>query len=292
MKPNKRNKQVLHSAVKRTRGAGSPKFRRVLRVFLLLLALAFLGAVGYLGVRAFNFLKACWEELCVITDVDAQVSISATPHVTAEHIREWFSLTNGCNLAHLDLNEIHARVIREHPIVKKMTVARHLPNRIEIAVEERKPVARINLRRAKGKNDIDRWDVVDLDGIVFEANRRESRGLPVILEKTPSAKRGERISGRALVALRLVELCDVRNIVSFDLPEIATDNPTYLKATTVNYSTVRIAWHLLDDARDEEQPALSRILTNMQQLMNQGLYPDRALYTITDLDRIAVRTYE
>ncbi len=290
MKTNRRNRLTLHSAIKKTRGSG--KFRRAMRIVFILFILAVFGVLAVLGWKAYVFLRTCWEEQCVITNIDEQVKISATPHVKAEHIREWFSLTNGCNLAHLDLKALHARAMQDHPIVKEMIVARHFPNRIEIFVEERKPIARVNLKRATGKNDIDRWDVVDADGIVFEANRKETRNLPVIREKKPSAKRGERISGRALVALRVVELCDVRNVVSFSLPEIATDSPVYLKATTENYSAVRIAWNLLDDARDEKQPALTQILTNMQQLMNQRLYPDRVMYTITDLDRIAVKTYE
>ncbi len=291
MRTNKRTKRTLHSAMK-TRSSGSPRVRRLLKVILVLAALAFIGALCWLCALAFSHLKACWEEQCIVTDEAEQVSISATPHVKAEYIKEWFSLSNGCNLAHLDLNETRERVLREHPIVKELTVARHLPNRIEIAVEERKPIARINLVRPRTPNDIARWDVVDVDGIVFEANRKESRNLPVIIEKKPSAQRGERISWRALVALRLAELCVVRNLISFDLPEISTDSATYLKATTANYSTVQIAWSLLDDARDDGQPALTQILTNLQQLMNQGLYPDRVTYTITELDRIAVRTNE
>ena len=282
-------RRTMHSAMKYMRTAGSPGFRRAVKIALVILAIAAVFGIYKLCALAVSKLRACWEAQCVITDVTTQVSISSTPHVKEEHVREWFSLTNGCNLAHLDLAATREQVLKEHPIVKDMSVRRHLPNKIEIAVEERLPIARVNLKRV---GEIARWDVVDVDGMVFEYARKDSKKLPVISEKTPSAQRGERLSGRALTALRLVELCALRNVASLPECEVSTDSPTYLKVTTENYSTVLIAWSLLDDPSDPEQPAMTTILTNLQQLMNQGLYPDRVTYTITDLDRIAVRTNE
>lgn len=285
----KKNKRSMHSAMKNTRTPGSPGFRRAIKIALVLLALTAIFAIYKVCAFAVSKLRDCWESQCVITDIAAQVSISATPHVKAEHVQEWFCLSNGCNLARLDLAATRERVLKEHPIVKDMSVRRHLPNRIEIAVEERIPIARVNRRRV---GEINRWDVVDVDGMVFEYARKDSKKLPVIVEKNPSAQRGERLSGRALTALRLVELCSLRSVASLPECEISTDSPTYLKVTTENYSTVLIAWNLLDDASDPAQPALTQILTNLRQLMNKGLYPDRVTYTITDLDRIAVRTYD
>ena len=298
MRTVNKHSRSLHSARKQAGKGLSPGWRRGIKISL---AVCLLGLVAYALVKGCLFatakLKSSWEAQCVVTNVTAQASISASPHVKEEHVREWFGLSNGCNLARIDINGTRERILREHPIVRELTVVRHLPAALEIALEERKPIARVNFQTSTVNQDghgiaIHRWDVADAEGMVFEYAKRDSAKLPVILEKNPTARRGERLNGRALAALRLVELSTVQGIVSLPIPEIDTDNETYLKLTTADYNTILIDWKLLDDPTDEDQPAMRQILKNLQNLFNNGVRPHRATYTITDLDRIAVRPNE
>lgn len=299
MRTVNRHSRSLHSAMKQAGKSLSPGWRRGIKISL---AVVLLGLVVYALVKGCLFataeLRSRWEAQCVVTNVTEQVSISATPHVKEDHVREWFGLSNGCNLATIDINATRSRILADHPIVREMAVVRHLPASIEIALEERKPIARVNFQTTVVKQQdgsgipIHRWDVADEEGVVFEYAKRDSAKLPVILEKNPTARRGERLTGKALTALRLVELSTIQNIVTLPIPEINTDNETYLTLTTADYNTILIDWKLLDDPTDEEQPALRQILRNLQNLFNGGVRPHRATYTITDLDRIAVRPNE
>ncbi len=271
-------------------GKNASPMRRTLRfaVSLLVLGAACWGV--WIGVLE---LDAMWKEQCTVVDAREQISINATAHVSEELVRNWFGLTNGCNLARIDFAGIRSKVMSEYPIVKDMTITRHLPSRLDISLEERVPIARVNLKpmklRINGKDVATvNWDVADAEGVVFDFAKKDTQMLPIINEPTPSTKRGERLSGRASMALRLVDLCSRDEFASMSLPEVSTANATYLTATTRNYSTVRIDWRLVDDPDNPEQPNLMKILSNLRDTMNTKLCPAGCTFTVTDLDRVSM----
>lgn len=280
----------LHAALKAAGTAGSPAVRRTAKI---LIALILLGGVIYGAWCGYVALRERWQAQCVVRDVKTQVSISATPHISEELAREWFGLTNGCNLAKIEFSERREKILKEHPIVRDMHLTLYLPDRVELTMEERKPIARINVRRKtfrQGAKTIERlnWDVADASGMVFEFPNRDSETLPIIHEKTPSARRGEVLTGRALTALRLIELSTVRHATTLELPQISVDDDTYLQITTQDYNTLLVDWRIIDKPTDPDQPILAKILKNFENLKLQNLYPGVRKFYVPEPNRITL----
>ena len=158
-----------------------------LAVKMAVLAVVVIG-VAYGAYRLVSRLHSRWVAQYVVPDVHAPgvVEVRTTPHITEEQIRDLFGLTNGCNLALIDFDEVRRDVLQREPIIKSLSVTKRLPNSVSIAAEERKPVVRVNyqveaMKTADGRTRRhDRWDVADSDGVVFRFSRKDSQLLPRI----------------------------------------------------------------------------------------------------------------
>jgi hypothetical protein len=262
-------------------------------------ALAVVVLVSWGVWEAFSRMRSSWLSQCVVTDVAAQVAVRPSAHVSAEVVKGLFGLTNGCNLALVDFEALSAKAMREHPIIKSIDVVRHLPNRVDIAVEERKPIARVNfssskIRTASGQTvDWGRWDVVDSEGMVFNYKRDDSKLLPRIVEARPSAKKGERLAGRALSAARLVELGSRKEYASLGILAVSVTNATYMIAATSDYNLIKIDWNFVDDPSGREQPHLEDAVSKIKKVAASGLAgPLRSEFIITEAGRVSVRPYD
>lgn len=282
-------KKSLHASQRPTTPLGS---RFKLRILVITVLVILLTALGYGGCRLYQHLHERWLAQFVVTDYKTQISISATPHIQEEVARVWFGLTNNCNLAKIDFMELREKVLKEHPIVRELNVTLHVPNHLEISMEERKPIARINFRpmpiQQRPDNPRYTWDVVDADGVVFNFPPRDSVSLPCIREKSPSAKLGERLSGRALTALRLIELTTVRGIPAPELKEISTDNETHLAITTAADDILHVDWRIIDPPTDPDQPTLQEVMKNFDDLSKQNLFPAHQTYNVPAPGRITL----
>ena len=128
-------------------------------------------------VFAYGRLRDIWEEQCVITDYASQVSITDGRMVRADVIAGQFGIKNGANLAAIDFERRRREIMEKIPNIRNIRITRHLPNRVEIDVEERVPVARLGI---KGRNDAS-GRVVDTDGVVFISSSG-TQMLPTIRE--------------------------------------------------------------------------------------------------------------
>lgn len=268
------------------------------RKFAATLAIAGGCAVVALAAVAFCKCRDAYLEQCVLRDPSRQIATAASPHIGREAIVGLFSLTNGCNLATIDFAAAREKILRRHPEIKSISVTRRLPDRVEIAVEERKPVARINCtakktRTSLGKTQtIYRWDVVDSEGIVFRFNQQETRLLPRIVEKKGSASRGERLSGRALAALRIVDMCARRDFPSISLLEVDTSDNSYLVAATADYDVIKIDWSRIPDPESEKLPEARSALEHIQSIVASSLAgPMRRTFVVSEDGRVNMLGY-
>ena len=213
--------------------------RRPLVVAAFTVLLAALAVGGYL---AYTRLRAIWMEQCVLTDVESQVLITTGANIKPGLILYQFGLTNGANLAEIDFAKKRRDTLDRIPNIRSLTVSRHLPDHVEIAVEEREPVARMKVRG--NKNVTGR--VVDSEGVVFIREAGTSL-LPVIYEaKTPYTTAGKTLAGRAAAALRMLEACRQSDLSGLNILEVHTHHLDYLIATLDNYSLAKIAWDGMD----------------------------------------------
>jgi hypothetical protein len=236
-----------------------PNSRRA-RKFSRLILFGVLALAGLIALAcAFTTLRDIWHEQCLVTDVARQVSVTSGKLVKADAITEAFGLGAGANLADIDFAKKRADILARYPAIRDLHIRRRLPDRVEIAITERTPFVRLNLRGQKAASG----RVADVEGVVFSCRRGTSM-LPVIRETATGTPIGKRLSGRALAALRMVEACREPELLELGLLEIDTAKLDYLTATLGDYSTAKVSWPGIDTPGEKSREAMVKTLANLR----------------------------
>ena len=228
------------------------------RILIILGAIVGVAAIIGLAV-AYNRLRDIWLEQCVITDVASQVSITDGKMVRADVIAYMFGLKNGANLALIDFDERRKETLKKIPNIREISIARHLPDKVSITVEERVPVVRLGIKGEKK----DSGRVADTDGVVFISSSG-TQMLPIIRESAaPGTEKGHTLSGRALAALKLLETCR-DNFRALAAIEADISKPDYITVILGNdYSIAKVAWDGMDDPSESTQKNLEKQLESL-----------------------------
>ncbi len=208
-----------------------------------------LAAGAWIGCKK---LHAVWTGQCVLTDVSRQVSVTTGSNIRRELVLEKFGLTNGANLAKIDFAQKRRDLLAGVPNIRALTVSRRLPDRVEIAVEEREPVARMNERN--GKRVTGR--VVDADGVVFLRQDAGTALLPMLVEAQEPTKPGKRLEGRSRAALRFLLACQESAYSDLKPLAVSTSFKDFLYATLGDYTRAKVAWDGMDSQGDAAETAL------------------------------------
>ena len=276
-----RKKWKLHAS-RRTAGGEEPRVGFAVLKFSV--AAALFAALAYGGHWVCAKLGDILKAQCVVENVlnPEQIRITTTPHISAALVRELFALTNGCNLATMDFAEKREEILHTHPLIKTLSVARRLPDKLEIIAEERTPIARINcsedvFKTSKGETvRRQRWDVTDEEGVVFKFKLGDSAMLPRIVwgAHTP-AKVGDTLSGHALSAVRLAEINARKEFPNFRLDKIDVSGNTYMYAYFFSATDVccpiKIDWNYIDPPSQTDQPHLRKALGEITDICNNRL---------------------
>lgn len=252
----------------------------------IVLVAALLCAVSIGMHKAYTKLNALWHDQCLLRE-NAQIEIVTTPNISPNLVRESFNLKIGANLADIDFKAKRAELLSKYPIFREIRITRKLPGKVRIAVEERKPIARINYSRQRGT-----WDVVDRNAVVYSFPLSESASLPIIKEKSRSAKRGTKLADEALMALKLVELGTEREFAAAALTSIDISNETYLIAHTRDYETIKISWDYIKGNGTSDLTNMREALHNICRIIsNDNLKIGRQTYIVTGKGRATVSPY-
>ena len=218
------------------------------------------GVAAIIGLAvAYNRLRDIWLEQCVITDVSSQVSITDGKMVRSDVIAYMFGLKNGANLALIDFDERRKETLKKIPNIREISIARHLPDKVSITVEERVPVVRLGIKGEKK----DSGRVADTEGVVFISSNG-TQMLPIIREATaPGTDKGHKLTGRALAALKLLETCR-DNFRALAAIEADISKPDYITVVLGNdYSIAKVAWEGMDDPSEATQKNLEKQLERL-----------------------------
>ena len=228
------------------------------RILIVLGVVVCIAAIIGLAV-AYNRLRDIWLEQCVITDVASQVSITDGKMVRADVIAYMFGLKNGANLALIDFDERRKETLKKIPNIREISIARHLPDKVSITVEERVPVVRIGIKGEKK----DSGRVADTEGVVFISSNG-TQMLPIIREATaPGTDKGQKLTGRALAALKLLETCR-DNFRALAAIEADISKPDFITIVLGNdYSIATVAWDGMDDPSESTQKNLEKQLDHL-----------------------------
>ena len=228
------------------------------RILIILGTVVCIAAIIGLTV-AYNRLRDIWLEQCVITDVASQVSITDGKMVRSDVIAYMFGLKNGANLALIDFDERRKETLKKIPNIREISIARHLPDKVSITVEERVPVVRLGIKGEKK----DSGRVADTEGVVFISSNG-TQMLPIIREATaPGTDKGHKLTGRALAALKLLETCR-DNFRALAAIEADISKPDYITVVLGNdYSIAKVAWEGMDDPSEATQKNLEKQLERL-----------------------------
>ncbi len=249
---------------------------------LLVVACALAAPAAVALALCYGKLRGIWLDQSVIRDKGRQVSIESGQMVKKDVIAYELGLTNGANLATIDFGERREALLRKVPNLREIRIRRFLPDRVEVAIEERKPIARLGLRGRKG----DTGKVVDAEGVVFLC-MRGTRLLPVIRESAaPGTSPGKRLDGRARAALRLVEACHDPSFQELAMLDMDVSQPDWLLATIntgTSYAKLKIAWDGMDAPETPDSRAsLIRQLTHLRDAIRTHIGDGAVIWNATD----------
>ena len=216
------------------------------RSALAVVGIVLVTAIGVALMLGYEKLRDMWLEQCVVRSMEGQVSIESGKMVKADVIAENLGLRPGANLATIDFPAKRAALLKKIPNLKDVRIRRRLPDGVSVSIEERSPIARINVKGRKTSSD----RVADAEGVVFLCARGTGL-LPVIRETNPPGTApGHRLEGRALAALQFVEACRDAQFQSFCVLDADIAKLDYITATIsvgANYTTLKIAWPGMDE---------------------------------------------
>ena len=249
------------------------------RILAVTLAAAAVLTAALLG---FGKLKEIYLEQCVLKDVSAQVTITSGKMVKADVIAENLGLKPGVNLAMIDFRRGREELLKRIPTLRRVTITRHLPDKLSITAEERIPVAKMGVRGRREPTG----RVVDEEGVVFPC-LRGTQLLPTITEASSTTAIGQKLTGRALSALRLLLAC--REPENSDIPVLSVDisKPDYLLATIGGtYARVKITWEGIDEPGSRGVEGLALRLRNLKMAMRSEASFGVKLWNATMPDRV------
>jgi hypothetical protein len=145
----------------------------------------------------------------------AEVEVSGAKRLTPDRVREIAGLRTGQNILTAHVTEARAALLRE-PWVREAHVARHFPDRVQIDLLEREPVAEVELGGLY---------LLDEQGTVFKrAEPQERLDLPVItgLSRREFESQSPEVMERLTTAIGLVR-SPLLGIQPGDLSEIHFD---------------------------------------------------------------------
>lgn len=248
---------------------------------LAILAIIVVAIAAVCIMIGFDHLRELWQEQCVIKNHDDQVTIESGKMVKADVIAGIFGLKPGANLAKIDFAERRAVALEKIPNLKNLHVRRTLPDRVAITIEERTPIARLNIKGRKA----DTGKVVDSEGVVFYC-ARGTQLLPAILEPNPPGTApGKTLGNRAKAALRLIEACRESDFQELSILDVSIAELDYLSATLntgTTYATLKIAWEDMDEATPVARASLSRQLTHLRDAIRSRVGDGAVIWNATD----------
>jgi len=248
---------------------------------------------------AFLFVKVreAFLRQCVVTDVRRQVRVTTGQTVKESVVIELFGIKKGANLAEIDFAKKREATLAKHPAIRAITVRRHLPDKVDITVEERVPVAKVNETGANRQGRmVPSGRVVDSEGVVF-MRRKGTEALPVICERSGNAtKPGKRLEGMARAALDLVSLAREAPYSDLGIMRVDATSRDYLLAILGDYSPAKIAWEGMETpATPASRKAMERQLKHLRDSVMSGVAPAGTrpvVWNATEPNRVFADTKE
>jgi len=214
--------------------------------------------------------------LFVLRDLRNNVTITTGKTLTPELICEVLGLKEGVNLFSIPIAERRTELLEQTPNIRDITIVRRMPDKINISIVEREPIARI------GPNG----RVVDEEGVVF-IRYAGTGGLPMIKgsDEFAQVSPGDRLHGNEMAAVRLVNNAQ-RPECRLRLLALDTTKDDYLLLTFSDYRQAKFAWEGMADEDKDTEARMQRQFDRLAQAMESKIGQPRMMWDATQPDRI------
>lgn len=263
---------------KGVRGSGATRGLVATAIGAGLLLFAAIGIGVSFGIGA---LADIWREQYRVEDRDLDVVITTGKMVHPDVITLRFGLTNGANLATIPFEDLRLKLLDRIPNIRDIQIERRLPNRVNIAVLEREPIARVAPPRGRAVSD----RVADQEGVVFRFSSNTALLLIIHEADSTPTPPGKRLTGHAAAALRLVEVAAQPEFADLRVLEVNTSHKDYLFVTLGNYDRVKLAWDHMDEDSRLSRESLQRQLRHLQSVINANITPRTTVWIATDFGK-------
>ncbi len=188
------------------------------------LAFVLLGLLGWSGVMLYAYGASSWR---FRLDSRDSIHIEGMENVAPEQVAGVFRADVGRNLFQISLDE-RRRALEQIPWIESAAVMRLLPDRLQVSLRERKPVAFVQIGS--------RISLMDLHGVVMEmpASRQKQYSFPVVVGMSESDPRSTR-EARMKIYSALIGALDAQGgRYSEDLSEVDLSDPEDVRITVAD----------------------------------------------------------
>ncbi len=188
------------------------------------LAFVLLGVVGWAGAMVYAYGTSSWR---FRLDSREDIRIDGMENVSPEQVAEVFRTDVGRNLFQLSLDE-RRKSLEQIPWIESAAVMRLLPDRLQVSLRERQPVAFVQIGS--------RVSLIDPNGVVMEmpSSRQKQYSFPVVVGMGESEPRSTR-AARMKIYTALVGALDAEGgRYSEDLSEVDLSDPEDVKITVAD----------------------------------------------------------
>jgi cell division protein FtsQ len=188
------------------------------------LAFVLLGLVSWAGAALYAYGASSWR---FRLDSRENIHVEGMENVAPEQVAEVFRGDVGRNLFQISLDE-RRRALEQIPWIESVAVMRLLPDRLQVSLRERKPVAFVQIGS--------RISLMDLHGVVMEmpAARRKEYSFPVVVGMTENEPRSTREARMKIYSALVGALDSEGGRYSEDLSEVDLSDPDDVKITVAD----------------------------------------------------------
>jgi cell division protein FtsQ len=191
------------------------------RVWILLIGLVVLGAIAGVGLMFERYGTRSWRFRIESSD---QIEIAGMQNVTRKEIMRVLGGDIGKNIFSIPLEE-HKKKLEEIPWVESAAVMRYLPNRLKVEINERKPVAFVQIGS--------KIELIDPNGVIMNmpAGSKGNFSFPVIVGTSDAEPLSTRASRMKVFSQLMADLDFGGANYSKDVNEVDLTDPEDVKIT-------------------------------------------------------------
>ena len=259
----------------------SPAARTFLaRAFLVAIAIS-AGCTAYLLFKKHYLLKPAVFNL---GNIRKNVTFDTGKTIRPDMICEWLGLKNGTASFDIDIEQSRNK-ITALPNVKEVEITRTMPDRLDIRIKEREPLARLSA----GPRGL----VADEEGVAFVQHSTDNI-LPLVRVSAEfdQIKPSDRLAGMELKAMRVLQQAS-RAGFKLRISEIDTRHSDYLMIIFSDYRKAKFAWNGMKDERmavAQSDDQLRRQLDELAKAMESEIGRPRQMWDATIPGRITAKS--